>query len=54
MGQVLDALIDPGTGALSVVTGLVEGVTQVNGGPLGVVTDLANGLTQVPGQALQR
>src|SRR5260221_110246 len=52
VGQVLDALIDPGTGALSVVTGLVEGVTQVNGGPLGVVTDLANGLTQVPGQAL--
>ena len=54
MGQVLDAVINPGTGALSVVTGLVEGVTQVNGGPLGVVTDLANGLTQVPARHCSR
>src|SRR5256885_12561747 len=35
------------------VTGLLEGLTSVDGGPLGVLTELVNGLTQVDGQALQ-
>ncbi|MEG0003013.1 MAG: hypothetical protein RR852_19015, partial [Comamonas sp.] len=53
VSNLLDALLSPTDGTLSVVTGALEDLTNTAGGPLGVLTELVNGLTQVPGEGLE-
>ena len=53
VGNLIDTLVNPGSGTLSGVTGLLESLTSTNGGPLGVLTELVDGLVNIQNQGLE-
>lgn len=53
VGNLIDTLLNPSTGTLAAVTGLLEGLTSVDGGHLGVLAELVNGLTLIDGLVLE-